>query len=74
MKGIPDMLIETLQVLDDDKVAVLDAEIAHRAEEDEDARRLKTVPGFGPVTAAASALAPRLRLLREHATSSPGWN
>ena len=33
--------------------------ISRRAEEDEDARRLKTIPGIGPVTAAAiSALAP----------------
>ena len=33
-------------------------EIARRAEEDEDARRLMTIPGIGPVTAAAIALAP----------------
>jgi transposase len=38
---------------------MLDVEIARRAEEDEDACRLKTIPGIGPVTAAAiSALAP----------------
>ena len=42
-----------------EKIAVLDVEISRRAEEDEDARRLKTIPGIGPVTAAAiSALAP----------------
>jgi transposase len=58
MRPVLGVLIETLHLLDD-KVAVLDAEIARRAEEDEDARRLKTVPGIGPVTAAAiSALAP----------------
>ena len=44
------VLVETLQSLDE-KIAVLDAEIARRAEEDEDARRLKTIPGIGPVTA-----------------------
>jgi transposase len=58
MRPVLDVLIETLHLLDD-KVAVLDAEMSHRAEADEDARRLKTVPGIGPVTAAAiSALAP----------------
>jgi transposase len=42
---------------------VLDVEISRRAEEDEDARRLKTIPGIGPITAAAiSALVRR----REH--------
>ena len=41
------------------KIALLDGEISRRAEEDEDARRLQTIPGIGPVTAAAiSALAP----------------
>jgi transposase len=52
------VLVETLHSLDD-KIGVLDAEIARRAEEDDDARRLKTIPGIGPVTAAAiTALAP----------------
>jgi transposase len=58
MRPVLGVLIETLHLLDE-KVSVLDAEIARRAEEDEDARRLKTIPGIGPVTAAAiSALAP----------------
>jgi transposase len=58
MRPVLGVLIETLHLLDE-KVTVLDAEIARRAEEDEDARRLKTIPGIGPVTAAAiSALAP----------------
>lgn len=53
-----DVLIEALRSLNE-KIVVLDAEISRRAEEDEDARRLKTIPGIGPVTAAAiSALAP----------------
>ena len=52
------VLIEALHSLDE-KIAVLDVEISRRAEEDEDARRLKTIPGIGPITAAAiSALAP----------------
>ena len=52
------VLIEALHSLDE-KIAVLDVEISRRAEEDEDARRVKTIPGIGPITAAAiSALAP----------------
>jgi transposase len=53
-----DVLIEVLHSLDE-KIAVFDAEICRRAEENDDARRLKTIPGIGPITAAAiSALAP----------------
>ena len=53
-----DALIEVLHSLYE-KIALLDGEISRRAEEDEDARRLQTIPGIGPVTAAAiSALAP----------------
>lgn len=43
----------------DEQVALLDQEIARRAREDEDARRLMTIPGVGPITATALlALAP----------------
>jgi transposase len=43
----------------DTEIAVLDAEIARRSKEDAVARRLMTIPGIGPVTAAALvALAP----------------
>jgi transposase len=43
----------------DEEVALLDKEIARRAREDEDARRLMTIPGVGPITATALlALAP----------------
>jgi transposase len=43
----------------DTEIAVLDVEIARRAKEDAVARRLMTIPGIGPVTAAALvALAP----------------
>jgi transposase len=58
VRPILGVLIEALHSLDE-KIAVLDAEVSRRSEEDEDARRLKTIPGIGPVTAAAiSALAP----------------
>jgi transposase len=51
-------LVQALRTLDE-QVAGLDLEIARRAKEDESARRLMTIPGIGPVTAAAlAALAP----------------
>ncbi|MGZ3377529.1 MAG: IS110 family RNA-guided transposase [Phenylobacterium sp.] len=51
-------LVQALRALDQ-QVAELDREIARRAKEDETARRLMTIPGVGPVTAAAlAALAP----------------
>ncbi len=43
----------------DEKIALLDVEIAKRAKEDQVARRLTTIPGIGPITATAiAALAP----------------
>ena len=43
----------------DEKIALLDLEIAKRAKEDQVARRLTTIPGIGPITATAiAALAP----------------
>jgi transposase len=52
------LLVEQLRSLDE-RVAVLDREIARRAREDEDAKRLMTIPGIGPITATAlAALAP----------------
>lgn len=52
------VMVEMLRVLDE-QLVVLDAEIARRAKEDPIARRLLTIPGIGPVTAAAIvALAP----------------
>jgi transposase len=51
-------LVQALRALEE-QVAGLDREIASRAKEDETARRLMTIPGIGPVTAAAlAALAP----------------
>jgi transposase len=51
-------LVHAMRALDE-QIAGLDREIALRAKEDETARRLMTIPGVGPVTAAAlAALAP----------------
>jgi transposase len=51
-------LVEELRSLDE-RVAVLDREIARHAKENAVARRLMTIPGIGAVTAAAlTALAP----------------
>ena len=52
------MLIDTLHALND-RIALLDQEIAQRAKADEMAHRLMTIPGVGPVIATAVvALAP----------------
>ena len=52
------MLIASLKDLDE-KITLLDREIAKRAGEDQVARRLMTIPGIGPITATAiAALAP----------------
>lgn len=69
--GLPDaarsvlnILIDALHVLEE-KVKLLDKEIAKRAQEDEDARRLATIPGVGPITATALvALAPSVTNFR----------
>lgn len=51
-------LVSTLKALEE-KIAVLDREIAARAKEDEVAARLMSIPGIGPVISTAiSALAP----------------
>lgn len=55
------VLFGFIRMLDrlDTEIALLDAEIARRAKEDPVARRLMTIPGIGPITAAAlTALAP----------------
>lgn len=52
------VLVDLLRSLDE-KIALLDREIARRAKEDAEARRLMTIPGIGPITATALvALAP----------------
>lgn len=51
-------LVQAMRALEEQMI-ILDSEIALRAKEDETARRLMTIPGVGPVTAAAlAALAP----------------
>jgi transposase len=51
-------LVQAMRALEA-QIAILDREIALRAKQDETARRLMTIPGVGPVTAAAlTALAP----------------
>jgi transposase len=57
-RPILSLLVAQLRSLGE-KVAVLDREIARRAREDAEARRLMTIPGIGPITATAlAALAP----------------
>jgi len=52
------LLVEQLRSLDE-RVALLDRELARRAREDAEAKRLMTIPGIGPITATALvALAP----------------
>ena len=53
-RSILSLLVAQLRSLDD-RVAVLDREIARRAREDAEARRLMTIPGIGPITATALA-------------------
>src|SRR5881398_172537 len=57
-RGILAILVEQLRSLDE-RIAVLDREIARHAKENAVARRLMTIPGIGAVTAAAlTALSP----------------
>lgn len=52
------LMIASVKALDE-RIRELDREITTRAREDEDARRLMTIPGIGPITATALlALAP----------------
>jgi transposase len=52
------VMIASVKALDE-RIHLLDREIAKRAREDETARRLMTIPGIGPITATALiALAP----------------
>lgn len=57
-RPVLEVFVEMLSALDQ-RLKVLDAEIARRAKEDEVAHRLMTIPGIGPVIATAMiALAP----------------
>src|SRR3954469_14391912 len=63
-RGILAVLVQELRSLDE-RVAVLDREIARQAKESADARRLMTIPEIGAVTAAAlAALAPPAQTFR----------
>src|SRR4051812_3281208 len=63
-RGILAILVEQLRSLDE-RVAVLDREIARHTKENAVARRLMTIPGIGAVTAAAlTALAPPAETFR----------
>jgi transposase len=63
-RAILKVLAEMLRVLGEQLVG-LDAEIGRRAKEDPVARRLMTIPGIGPVSAAAIvALAPAAEAFR----------
>src|SRR5690606_8669200 len=59
------LMVDMLGELDR-QIAVLDREIARRATEDEDARRLMTILGIGPIAATAIiALAPPIETFRK---------
>src|SRR3954470_7582071 len=63
-RGILAVLVEELRSLDE-RIAVLDREIARHVKENSVARRLMTIPGIGAVTAAAlTALAPPAHTVR----------
>jgi transposase len=56
--------VEQMRSLDQ-TVALLDREIARRAKEDTEAKRLMTIPGVGPITATAlGALAPPVQIFK----------
>lgn len=72
-RPILSLLVEQLRSLDE-RVAVLDREIARRAKEDAEAKRLMTIPGIGPITATAlAALAPSASIFKKGGTSQLGW-
>ena len=58
------VIVESVKALEE-RIAGLDQEIARRAKEDEEAKRLMTIPGVGPIGATAIiALAPAARTFR----------
>jgi transposase len=58
------VLVTSLRALEEN-IALLDEEIGRRSKEDPVARRLMTIPGVGPITAAAiTALAPPMETFR----------
>ncbi|ESX08387.1 hypothetical protein X768_23250 [Mesorhizobium sp. LSJC265A00] len=70
-RSILRLLVEQLRSLDE-KMALLDREIARRAKEDTEARRLMTIPGIGPITATAlAALAPSAQTFKRGRDFAP---
>ncbi len=66
-------MISCIRALDE-RIDGFERELARRAKEDQDARRLVTIPGVGPIIATATlALARRPRRSAAAATSPPGW-
>jgi transposase len=65
VRSILSLLAQTAAGLEE-KISLLDKEIARRTREDEVARRLMTIPGVGPITATAiAALAPPAATFRK---------
>lgn len=65
VRTILSLLTQTALALDE-KISLLDKEIARRSREDAVARRLMTIPGVGPITATAiAALAPPAATFRK---------
>jgi transposase len=64
VRSVLDVLIASLKGLDE-KIDLLDHKLAERAREDQVVQRLMSIPGIGPITAAAiAALAPPTRSFR----------
>ena len=65
VRSVLSFLVQTVTSLDE-KISLLDKEIARRAKEDEVARRLMSIPGIDPITATAiAALAPPAATFRK---------
>lgn len=65
VRSVLSLLVQTVTNLDE-KISLLDKEIARRAREDQVARRLMSIPGIGPITATAiAALAPPAETFRK---------
>jgi transposase len=65
LRSVLIMMVETIRALNE-RIEFLDKEIVQRTSEDLDARRLQTIPGVGPVIAAAiMAFAPPSQTFRK---------
>jgi len=64
-RPILQLAVDQLRLLDE-RVALLGRELAQRAKEDAEAKRLMTVPGIGPITGTALvALAPTAQAFKK---------